>query len=434
MARTKEFGEPGFVLSDDRDIAFNPCVEIGMYPKTDSGVSGWQGCNLVETNGSKCDTPEALYDACVNASVLGTLQAGYTTFTYLTPETEEIFKKEALLGVSITGWMNNPEVLFDEEVIRKAARIVKETNRKVAAMIGINPAARTTTSKPSGNASVLLMTASGISGEHAPRYIRNAQMNKEGEVVQLIKKTNPYMVEESVWSEGKTDYVVSFPVIASKNSIFKKDLLGIKLLEKVKFAQSTWIEEGTNVELCSHPKLRHNISNTIQVADDQWDEVENYIFDNKEYFAGVSFISNSGDKDYAQAPFTAVKTEEEILETYGTGALFGAGLVVEAQKVFTSLWRAISIAQNSDGACQEELDTQQEWIRKFRKFADNYFDSNIKKAEYCLKDLALLHKWVKIQQNYRSIDFVQELEQKSYTDVDTLGAIACNSGSCEIAF
>ena len=101
--------------------------------------------------------------------------------------------------MSITGWMNNPDVLFNEKILEKGAKIVKETNARVANLLGINPAARTTCVKPSGNASVLLGTASGIHAEHSERYIRNIQLNKESEISQLIAKTNPDMVEESVW-------------------------------------------------------------------------------------------------------------------------------------------------------------------------------------------------------------------------------------------
>ena len=92
--------------------------------------------------------------------------------------------------------MNNPTILFNANVLKKGAEIVKAVNREVAAIIGINPAARTTCVKPSGNASVLLQTASGIHAEHSPMYIRNVQMNKESEITQAITRTNPYMVEE----------------------------------------------------------------------------------------------------------------------------------------------------------------------------------------------------------------------------------------------
>ena len=164
MESVKEFGEPGFVFVESTEHTTNPCVEIGMFPQI-KGKSGWQGCNLTEINGGMCHTPEDFYKACRAASILGTLQAGYTDFKFLNKVSKDIFAREALIGCSITGWMNNPEVLFDKKILQKGAKIVKEVNREVAALLGINPAARTTCVKPSGNASVLLQTASGIHAE-----------------------------------------------------------------------------------------------------------------------------------------------------------------------------------------------------------------------------------------------------------------------------
>lgn len=433
MQSVKQFGEPGFIFSDSTEFTFNPCVEIGKYPQID-GVSGWQGCNLCEINGSKATSPEEFYRACRAASILGTLQAGYTRFPYLGDISERIFEREALIGCSVTGWMNNPAVLFDEEVLRKGAAIVLEVNKQVAKLIGINPAARGTCVKPSGNASTLLMTASGIHGEPAPRYLRHAQMNKESEVAQLIKKTNPYMVEDSVWSSNNTDYVIAAPIIAPRDSIFNDQLYGINLLEKVKLVQQSWIEAGTDVDLCVDPRLRHNVSNTVTVKPDQWEEVADYVYDNRQFFAGISFLGSSGDKDYNQAPNTSVLTEQQLLDKYGVGAIFASGLVVDALKVFPNLWTAIVTANDTSNSSQEQLDSQSDWIRRFFKFADNYFDGNAKKCEYALKDTYLIHKWHKIQQNYKDIDFVGSLEAKKFTDIDTLGAIACASGGCEIDF
>ena len=435
MKSAKEFGEPGFAFFESTEFATNPCFEIGMMPvDITTGLTGFQGCNLTEINGGKIKSKEDFFKACRAGAILGTLQAGYTTFKYLGETTKNIFEREALLGVSVTGWMNAPDILFDEETLREGARIVKAVNREVAKLIGINPAARTTCTKPSGNASVRLGTASGIHAEHSPRYLRIVQMNKEQEVAQLIKKSNPYMVEESVWSSTNSDYSIAFPVISPPGSIYKEEVFGVKLLDKVKLVQQTWVEEGTDESLCVDPRIRHNVSNTITVPDNKWDEVEQYIYDNKDYFAGISFLSESGDKDYIQAPFTSVLTPEEIVERYGAGGIFGAGLVTDALKVFPNLWNATSVAQNPEGQCQESLDNQIEWIRRFRKFADNYFDGNIKKAEYCLKDLYVCHKFEKIQQNFKSVDFVNELQKKRYTDIDTLGAVACTGQACEITF
>lgn len=433
----QEFGEPGFVFTDDDDVCLNPCVEIGMYPQLKIGTemkSGWQGCNLTEINGSKCDTVENFYRACRLAAIVGTLQAGYTNFSYLSETTKQIFDNEALLGVSVTGWMNNPHVLLDEEVLRAGAKIVLETNERIAKLIGINKAARATCVKPSGNASVLLGTASGVHGEHSPRYFRIVQMNKGAEVAQLIKSRQPYMVEESVWSAAKSDYAIYFPIVVNEGAIFKSDLNGVDFLEKIKLIQNSWIEAGTRVELCAIPNLRHNVSNTVSVPNGKWEEVRDYLFENRRYFTGVSLLSASGDKDFSQAPNTSVKTAEEIVENYGQGAIFASGLIVDSIRVFDNLWMAtqIAIAGTDDSADREKVDSRVDWIRRFRAYANNYFYGDLKKAEYCLKDVHLLHKWCKIQNNAVEIDFVHDLIEKSYTDINTMGAIACAAGACEL--
>lgn len=433
MSSIKEFGEPGFYFVEDKDFTTNPCVEIGMYPQID-GESGWQGCNLTEINGGKCTTKEEFFKACRAGAIMGTLQAGYTNFNYIGEASKRIFEREALLGVSITGWMNNPDVLLDADIQREGAAIVKKMNEEVAALIGINPAARTTCVKPSGNASVLLQTASGIHAEHSPRYLRHVQLNKESEVAQLIAETNPYMVEESVWSAGKTDYVVAFPIVSPEGSFYRDELYGTNLLEKVKLVQQNWVEGGTTEERCAHSKLRHNVSNTVTVMPHQWKEVEDYVFANRGYYAGISFLGGSGDKDFNQAPMTEVLTEEEIVSKYGKAALFAAGLIVDTRKGFNDLWEATMIAQMPEEHRGEVSDLRAEWIRRFKKFADNYFMGDMKETEYCLKDVYLLHRWTKIQQNIKHIDFASQLETKKFTDVDTIGSAACVGGQCEISF
>ena len=434
MESVKQFGEPGFVFVESTEHTTNPCVEIGMYPQINK-KSGWQGCNLTEINGGKCNTEEDFYKACRAASILGTLQAGYTDFKFLTDTSKLIFDREALLGVSITGWMNNPDILFDEKILQKGAEIVKEVNREVAKIIKINPAARTTCVKPSGNASVLLQTASGIHAEHSNMYIRNVQMNKESEITQAIMKTNPYMVEDSVWSAGGTDVVVSFPILPKKGSMYKDDLLGIKHLELVKKAQQYWVEAGTNEDLCADTGVRHNVSNTIIV--DDWNEVEKYVFENRYSFAGISFLPMTGDKDYNQAPNTAVITAKQMVKKYGDAAVFASGMVVDALKCFNNLWDACSTAKGFGEDISLETSEnamKRDWIRRFKKFGDNYLESDSSLAEHCLKDAYLLHKWNKIQSTLKTVDWKEDIKERKYTDVDTLAAAACAGGACEIDF
>ena len=434
MTKVKEFGEPGFVFVESTEHTTNPCVEIGMFPQID-GQSGWQGCNLTEINGGKCVTKEDFFLACRAGAILGTLQAGYTDFKFLPDTTKDIFDREALLGVSITGWMNNPDILFDAKILEEGANIVRQVNREVAEVIGINAAARTTCVKPSGNASVLLQTASGIHAEHSSMYIRNVQMNKESEVTQAIQKTNPHMVEDSVWSSGGTDVVVSFPILPKEDSILKDDLIGVTHLELVKKAQEHWVNAGTNEELCADKGIRHNVSNTIIVKD--WDEVEDYVFKNRRSFAGISFLSSMGDKDFNQAPNTGVIDADTMVNKYGTAAIFASGLVVDALNAFDNLWNACSTAQGmGEDLSVESTQTalKKDWIRRFNNFANNYLDGNLKETEYCLKDSYLLHKWNKINANFKDISWEHDLTEKKYTDVDTLAAAACAGGACEIDF
>jgi ribonucleoside-triphosphate reductase len=397
--------------------------------------SGFQFCNLTETNGGYCNSKEKLFEAVRAGAILGTLQAGYTNFHYLSDATRRITEREALIGVSITGWMNNPHILFDEPTMIRAAEIVKQVNKEVAKLIGINQAARTTCAKPSGNASVILGTWSGIHGAHAKRFIRNVQMNEQDAVLDILKKTNPAMVEKSVWSTNGTDYVVSFPIEASDESLTRHDLLGVKQLEYVKKAQQFWVEAGTNEHLSTDRNLRHNISNTISV--DDWDEVEKYIYDNMQYFAGISLLHATGDKAYAQAPFTEVLNAEEILQKYGPASMSASGLIVDALHAFNNnLWQACDSIVNNQYELSEDSEhlLKKDWIRRAKKFAKNYFDSNVNVMIDCLKDCHNLHRWTKILNEIQDVDFSSAMQKQIYVDADTMGSQACAGGACEVTF
>ncbi len=386
-------------------------------------------------NGGACTNEEIFLRACKASAILGTLQAGYTNFKYIGKHNKKIFDQEALLGCSITGWTNNPEFLFNPEVQRRGAEEVLKWNAIVADLIGIKHAARTTCCKPEGNASVLLQTASGIHGEHAERYFRSMQVNKESEIAQAFAALNPRATEDSVWSAAGTDYVVSVPVIAKEGSLFKKDLLGVKQLELVKLTQNNWVEYGTRHENCVNKNARHNVSNTIQV--DDWDEVGNYIFENRDHFAGVSLLAATGDKDYVQAPFCEVLTAQELLDKYGTASMFAGGLVVDALHAFDNLWQACDtftgegmsrvnlVVETSENCLQRDL------VRRVRKFASRYCEGDILQVTYMLKDVYNLHRWEGIVREWKGIDWDTFDFQPSYVDVDTTGSAACAGGMCE---
>jgi ribonucleoside-triphosphate reductase (thioredoxin) len=430
MKSVEHSGEPGFIFTDSTEFTYNPCVEIGKIPTTDDGRTGWQGCCLTEINGGKSNTPEEFYYQCYVASAMNTLQAGYTDFKFLSPAAKECFEKEALIGVSVTGWMDNPKVLFDTEVMNRGAEIVKETNKRVAKLIGINQAARTTCVKPSGNASVLLGTGSGIHGQHSKRYLRHVQFNIDTEIAQLFIKDNPHMVETSVWSANGTDVVVAFPIVPTKGSILKNELLGVKQLEYVKKVQQNWVENGTNVHLCRDPRIRHNVSNTITV--DDWDEVTKYVFDNKESLCGISFLSARGDKAYPQAPNTEILDMQDIINKYGTESLFTSALIEHSLRAYNQdLWAACTLATEDRSSLEDTHANADklEWLKRFDKFSKNF--KSKEDCVNCLKDVYNLHKVWKINDNLKQVDWTK-IKKPRYTEIDTMGAQACAGGQCEI--
>lgn len=443
----------GFVFGNSWFDMFNPCFEISKLPmlvetdfpsikyseveefiRSNKDKLGVQGCNLTEINAEKCTTKDKFLKGCKDATVLGTLQAGYTSFPYLGEVSEKIFKREALLGVSITGWMNNPK-LFNPDLLKEGAELVKKTNKEVASIIGINPAARTTCVKPSGNASVILGTASGIHPEHSEKYFRIMQLNKESNTAKWLEENMPYLLEESVWSSTESDYVVFVPVENPKTGLYKKDMKGIKHLEYVKLVQQNWVNTGTNEDLCVYKGLNHNTSCTIIL--DNKDEVVQYIWDNKDDFTAVSFISDYGDKEFNQAPFTSVPTLEEIVEKYGKGSIMASGLIVDGLHYFDeNLWKAcdcvldptIPITGN-----REQVMLKKYWISRAKKFVKNYFKGDTKKMIHCLKDIHLFHKWETITRQFKEVNFSEILEEPQFKDIGDYGAQSCSgAGSCEI--
>lgn len=416
------------------------CFEIGMTPILDveKEITGIEFCNLAEGNAKACIRNGSLdvdgfYKMCQVLSIIATLQAGYTDFPYLGEVTEEIVKREALIGVSITGWMDNPE-LFSPEILERGAQIVNETNKKIADIIGINPAARTTTSKPSGNASVLLGCASGIHPEHSKRYFRNMQLNKETETARWLEENMPEILEDSLWSATGSDWVVSAPIENSEISIFKKDIGSIDHLEKIKLVQKHWISAGKNKELCIMPDTMNNVSCTVIV--DDYDNVARYVYENQEDFTAVSFLSDFGDKDYPQAPFTSVLDSGELLERYGDGVMFASGLIVDGLHVFNdNLWDACDYLVNKDRKLEgtrTEVLLKKDWLRRARQFSRNYFKSNVEEMIYCLKDVHLWFKWNKITKSFKDVDFEKILTKPKYNDVADYAAQACSGGQCEI--
>ena len=318
FAKQKEWGEPGFYFANDLSHGCNPCCEIGLNPHLEvrdakgnvSIESGWQFCNLTEINGARLKGEEDFRTAVRAAAIIGTCQAGYTEFPYLGETTEKLCRREALLGISITGMMDSPSVALDPELQRRMAEYAIEVNREMSVKIGTEPAARLTCVKPAGSTSLLLGTASGIHPRHARRYFRRIQANKTDPVYRFFMEHNPHMCEESVWSANKTDDVITFCVEAPEEAILRGEMSAMDLLRHVHSTQQNWVVPGTaRPEM--NPGLYHNVSNTLTVREDEWDEVAEYIWENRADFTGISMLAAAGDKLYQQAPHEEVTTPQD---------------------------------------------------------------------------------------------------------------------------
>ena len=240
------------------NLLVHNCFEISFKPVTEDGRYGVQFCNLSEINGAKIKNLEDWKQAVESATIIGTLQAGYTDFPYLSKTCEELTKEEALLGVSLTGWFDNPDLLLNEQNQYVMAKLVNKINKEWSAKININQSARNTCVKPSGTASLFLGSSSGIHPHHAHRYFRRVQVNKLDNVYNYFKVFNPHATEESVWSATKSDDVVTFPLNVPENAIVKSDLSAIEHLNYIRKTQENWVNAGST-EVNKKP-VSHNVS------------------------------------------------------------------------------------------------------------------------------------------------------------------------------
>jgi intein/homing endonuclease len=806
MQSVKEYGEPGFIWAEDTETLYNPCCEISLYAYDEFGRSGWQVCNLCEINGKKIKSEEDFAIAAKGASALGTLQAGYDKFEYLGEVSENIIRKEALLGVSITGMMDNPDIIFNPEIQRRMAKLIVKTNEEMAAKIGINPAARCTCVKPSGcqtpntlvstqngilrlgeigdisgdqwqegynkvntdigkdssykffvngysqtkkillssgivlectpnhkyrvisrdgqyiwraaedigvgdvipyrlgeydggeyqklhsiffswnkntpfynrhnisqpgmldedlawlmglyfgdgsnhckgirihgnsddvtdlqkaariikkkfdidanisndnrrgkgvslyansvqivawlkanglcknksrdlvfplairispktvikafidgyaaadgcdksmrgrsycttspqfaqdlvvilrsigidckmrltpptatskgrnmrywvqhrkgkngninknrkwireawlaleknslddfsadkvvqvvdsmavtcdievsdsatylansyvshnTTSCILGTASGVHPHHAKRYFRRVQGNALEPVLQYFKVHNGHAVEKSVWAANDTDEIITFTVEVPDGAKTKNQLSACELLEYIKLTQQNWVAAGKVKERCVKDWLTHNVSNTISVRANEWDEVANYIYNNRKWFAGISLLSESGDLDYPQAPMCRVRTAKEILQEYGDGALMASGLVVDGLHAYGDLWKAcdsvLGVTDIGEAPSNGEFQNwfaKSDWIRRVKQFADRYCENDIKRTTYLLKEVNNYKLYLDLQRNYKDVPYEELIEEENNTKPMEL--LACHGGACLI--
>jgi len=299
--RASGAGEPGFYFTNDKEIGTNPCAEISLKP--------YGFCNLTEINAASIVDQDDFNARAKAAAFIGTLQAGYTDFYYLRDEWRETAEKEALLGVSMTGIASGTVSNLD---LQEASGLATSENERVADLIGINHARRVTTVKPSGTTSLVVGSSSGVHAWHSDYYLRRIRVNKNEAIYAYLAIFHPELIEDEFFSP-ETTAVITVPQKAPDGAVTRHTETAISLLERVKLLHDNWIKPGHRVG-----DNTHNVSCTINIKDDEWDEVREYIWDNNDSFTAVSCLPHS-DHTYQQAPFedTDEETYNRLIETLG---------------------------------------------------------------------------------------------------------------------
>lgn len=289
LQHARAYGEPGFYLTSNIDWGCNPCGEIGLDPLHE-GQTGFAFCNLTEVNAAACKDQKEFVAACEVASWLGTVQATFTSFPYLGSVTEEIAKRDALLGVSITGQCDAPWLTPD--ILSIAADRVRTINESWAQNFGINPAARLTTVKPSGTASLALgCVGSGIHPHHSKRYVRRVTANPNEVPFRFFRKHCPDLCEQ----KPNGDWVINFPIIT--DGVTWDDTTALEFMQRVIDVYKSWVRPGTTRGL-----LTHNVSCTVECEDHEWDDAFEFAWENRHHITAMSFLPRDGDLKYEFAP------------------------------------------------------------------------------------------------------------------------------------
>jgi ribonucleoside-triphosphate reductase (thioredoxin) len=290
-------GEPGVYFSNDKDWGTNPCCEIALRP--------FQFCNLTEVNVSNVTSQEDLNKRVKAGAFLGTLQAAYTDFHYLRDIWKKTTEKDALAGVGMTGIASGAVLNLD---LAEASNHAKTTNAEIAKIIGIRKASRVTTVKPSGTSSLVLGTSSGIHAWHNDFYVRRMRLGKNEAIYKYLAENHPELVEDDFF-KPEIQAVVSVPQRSPEGAIYRTES-AIDLLERTKKFNMEWVRGGHRKGSNSN-----NVSATISVKQDEWEEVGKWMWKFKDTFNGLAVLPYDNGS-YTQAPFEDI-TEEKFLEMEG---------------------------------------------------------------------------------------------------------------------
>lgn len=279
-------GEPGFYFTNDIEWGTNPCCEIALRP--------FQFCNLCEVNVSDVETQEELHARARVAAFLGTLQAGFTDFHYLRDIWQRHTEKDALIGVGMTGIASGRVLNLD---LTAAAAEVRTENERVAALIGIRPAARATTIKPSGTTSLVLGTSSGIHAWHHDFYVRRIRIGKDEALYTYLHTMHPELLEDDLLNPRQG--IICIPQAAPTGSIVRTES-SLDLLERIRKFNDEWVKPGYH-----SGSNANNVSATVSIRAGEWPEVGRWMWENKASYNGLSVLPFDNG-NYKQAPFTDI--------------------------------------------------------------------------------------------------------------------------------
>ena len=284
-------GEPGFFFTNDKDWGMNPCAEISLRP--------FQFCNLTTIHAGDVESQEDFEARAKAAAFIGTLQASYTDFHYLRDVWKRTTEKEALIGVSMTGIASGAVLTLD---MKNAAKVVKEENARVAALIGTNPASRCTTVKPEGTSSLVLGTSSGIHAWHNDYYIRRIRVGKNESIYNYLAMNHPELVKDEFFKPN-IQAVIEVPQKAPEGAVTRQES-ALDLLKRVSKVWKEWVKPG-------HRKgaNKNNVSTTVTIKPHEWQEVGEWMWANRDNFTALSVLPHS-EHTYIQAPFEDITQEQ----------------------------------------------------------------------------------------------------------------------------
>ena len=271
----------------------NPCGEIMLRDK--------QFCNLSEVVLRPEDDLDSLLDKVETATWLGVIQSSFTYFPYLRKEWKKNCDVEALLGVSLTGQMDNPTLMNCEALKALKSRVLR-ISRKASSILGTKMPAATTCVKPSGTVSQLVDSASGVHPRWSQYYIRRYRIAARDPLFKLMKEKGiPCHPENGQTKKNASTWVLEFPIKSPKGCVLRKDVSALSQLKHYKNLQHNWCE--------------HNASMTVYVRDDEWFEVGNWVYKNWDIINGVSFLPYDGGH-YKLAPYEEIdrRTYESFIK------------------------------------------------------------------------------------------------------------------------